>query len=66
MRKTIYEWLDANRDGKGLAKKKSSRRKSPAKSPRTSHASNDIVIGINASAKKKRAAKKATRKNKPR
>jgi hypothetical protein len=61
MRKTVQEWLHANRKGAGLAKKKSGRAKTDAL-PRVADSSNNN----SSSAKKKRAAKKATRKRKPR
>jgi hypothetical protein len=61
MRKTVYEWLDANRNGSGMAKKKSRLGKT-ASPPRVADSSNNSSSGT----KKKRIAKKAIRKKKPR
>jgi hypothetical protein len=66
MRKTVQEWLCANRNGTGIAKKKFSCRKTTARVRKSSGGTNEDPPAVGPGAKKKRAPQKSIRKRKPR
>lgn len=66
MRKTVQEWLCANRNGMGTAKKKFSCRKTSARLRQSPGGTNEDPTAVAPGAKKKRAPQKSIRKRKPR
>ena len=66
MRKTVHEWMDVNRSGKGMAKKTTGRKKESVAVRRPSNAANKDPLAPKSAIKKKRAKKTAKTKRKPR
>jgi hypothetical protein len=67
MRKTVYEWLDANRNGTGMSKKRALRKKSNVpRSEQLAATRVDPLVQKPGIEKKQAVKRKTARKRKPR